>query len=254
MRRLKVVIIEDEAVAAERLAVMLQEISPGIEILARLDSVENSVQWLLNNTADLLFLDIQLSDGLCFSIFEQVAVHTPVIFTTAYDQFTIRAFKLNSIAYLLKPIRKNELEESLEKYRLLKSFFTLDIERLLENLQGKEPEYKKRFLITYGERIRKVEVSEIAWFQAMEKNVFLQTFANQSYPVDFTLDRLETMLDPAEFFRINRRFLISMNAIVNMTAWSRSRIKITLKPPPGGDEDAVVSIDRAVGFRRWLNS
>lgn len=254
MRRLKVVIIEDEAVAAERLAAMLQEISPGIEIAGRLDSVEGSVEWLLHNTADLLFLDIQLSDGICFSIFDQVAVNTPVIFTTAYDQYTIKAFKTNSIAYLLKPIRRTELEESLEKYDSMKSAFTPDIERLLENIRGKEPEYKKRFLITYGERIRKVEVTEIAWFHAMEKNVFLKTFQNQSYPVDFTLDRLEALVDPAKFFRINRRFLINMDAIVNMTAWSRSRIKVELRPPAEGDDASVVSIDRAVGFRKWLNS
>jgi two-component system response regulator LytT len=254
MRRLKVVIIEDEIIAAERLAEMLRETDPGIEILAHLDSVESSVLWLLNNTCDLLFLDIQLSDGICFSIFEQVAVHTPVIFTTAYDQYTIKAFKLNSISYLLKPIQKSELEESLEKYRNFKSVFTLDIERLLENLQGREPEYKKRFLITYGERIRKVEIAEIAWFYALEKSVFLKTFQDQSFPVDFTLDRLETLVDPAKFFRINRRFLINMDAIVNMAAWSRSRIKIELKPPASGAEDAVVSIDRAVAFRKWLNT
>jgi DNA-binding LytR/AlgR family response regulator len=254
MRRLKVVLIEDETVAADRLAKMLHEVSPEIEILARLDSIESSVQWLRTHTADLLFLDIQLSDGICFSIFEQVVINTPVIFTTAYDQYTIRAFKLNSIAYLLKPIRKDDLEESLAKYQSLKSAFTLDIERLLDNLQGKEPEYKKRFLITYGERIRKVEVHEIAWFYAMEKSVFLKTFNDQSYPVDYTLDRLESMVDPSKFFRINRRFLISLDAIVNMTTWSRSRIKVELKPPVGGDEDAVVSIDRAVAFRKWLNT
>ena len=189
MRKLKVIIIEDEAIAAERLASMLTEISPHIDILAQPDSVEGAVAWLSTNTADLIFADIQLADGLCFSIFEQIVVHTPVIFTTAYDQYTIRAFKLNSIAYLLKPIRKSDLAESLEKYQTLKSVFTTDLERLLENLQGREPGYKKRFLITYGDKIRKVETAEIAWFSAMEKSVFMRTFQDQSYPVDYTLDR-----------------------------------------------------------------
>ncbi len=252
MRKLKVIIIEDEAIAAERLASLLKEVSPETEILARFDSIAGSVSWLSVNSADLIFADIQLSDGLCFSIFEQVVVHTPVIFTTAFDQYTIRAFKLNSISYLLKPIRKSDLTESLEKYHTLKSIFSTDLERLLENLQGQEPGYKKRFLITYGDKIRKVETQEIAWFSAMEKSVFMRTFADQSYPVDYTLDRLETILDPGKFFRINRRFLISIDSIVNMTVWSRSRILITLKPPAGKDE-AVVSIDRAGEFRKWLN-
>ncbi len=252
MRKLKIVIIEDESVAAQRLASLLHEIAPEISVTARLDSITAAVPWFMNNTADLIFADIQLADGLCFSIFEQVNVNIPVIFTTAYDQYTIKAFKLNSIAYLLKPISKSDLEESLEKYETLRSLFSIDIDRLLENMQGREPGYKKRFLITYGDRIRKVETSEIAWFHALEKSVFMRTFQDQSFPVDFTLDRLETMLDPDKFFRINRRYLISMEAIVNMTLWSRSRILIELKPAAGKDE-AVVSIDRAAEFRRWLN-
>lgn len=252
MRKLKIVIIEDEAVAAQRLASLLHEIAPDISVMARLDSIASAVPWFMNNTADLIFADIQLADGLCFSIFEQVNVNIPVIFTTAYDQYTIKAFRLNSIAYLLKPIGRSDLEESLEKYETLRSIFSIDFDRLLENMQGREPGYKKRFLITYGDRIRKVETSEIAWFHALEKSVFMRTFQDQSFPVDFTLDRLETMLDPDKFFRINRRYLISMESIVNMTLWSRSRILIELKPAAGKDE-AVVSIDRAAEFRRWLN-
>lgn len=252
MRKLKVIIIEDEAIAAERLASMLREISPETEILAQPDSIERAVAWLSVNSADLIFADIQLADGLCFSIFEQIVVQTPVIFTTAYDQYTIRAFKLNSIAYLLKPVRKSDLAESLDKYHTLKSIFSTDLERLLENIQGREPGFRKRFLITYGDKIRKVETQEIAWFSALEKSVFMRTFQDQSYPVDYTLDRLETILDPERFFRINRRFLINIDSIVNMTIWSRSRILIALNPPAGRDE-AVVSIDRAGEFRKWLN-
>ncbi len=251
---MKVVIIEDESIAADRLEGMLREISPEMEVIARIGSVKEAIRWLSVHTADLLFLDIQLSDGICFSIFDEVVVHTPVIFTTAYDQYTIRAFKLNSVAYLLKPIRKQELEESLAKYRSLQTVFSLDLERILLNLQGREPKYRNRFLIQYGEKIRKVEVSDIAYFYALEKGVYLNTFQDQSYPLDFTLDRLGDMLDPAKFFRINRRMLISMEAIVNMTAWSRSRIKIGLKPAPANEDDAVVSIERTAEFRRWLNS
>ena len=173
---MNVLIIEDEIFAAEKLEDMLHEIDPKINVSAKLGSITESVKWLMKNSTDLIFLDIQLSDGISFSIFEQVTVNTPVIFTTAYDQYAIKAFQLNSISYLLKPIRKADLEESLQKYRSLKSAFGIDFEMLLANIQGREPEYKKRFLIQIGEKIRKVEVSETAYFYVLDKGIFLQNF------------------------------------------------------------------------------
>lgn len=251
---LNVLIIEDEELAADRLESMIRDIDPGFTIMAKIGSVKESVKWLSTHTADLIFLDIQLSDGLSFGIFDRVNVQTPIIFTTAYDEYAIKAFQLNSIAYLLKPIRKSDLMESLQKYQALKSAFTIDFERLLANLQGKKPEYKKRFLIQTGDKIRKVEISDIAWFYALDKGVYLRTFQNHTYPAESSLDSLEQMVDPSQFFRINRKYLVNMEAIANMVAWSRGRIKLELKPKADDEFDSVVSIDRASDFRKWLNS
>lgn len=251
---MNVLIIEDEIFAAEKLEDMLHQIDPGIHVLAKLGSITESTKWLMQNSADLIFLDIQLSDGLSFSIFEQVTVNTPVIFTTAYDQYAIKAFQLNSIAYLLKPIRPSDLAESLTKYRSLKSAFHIDFETLLANIQGKEPDFKKRFLIQIGEKIRKVEVSETAYFYILDKGVYLKTFEGKSYPVDYTLDKLESLLNPESFFRINRKFLVSMESISKMVAYSRGRVKLELKPKPEDDFDTIVSIDRSSDFKKWLNS
>lgn len=252
--KLNVLIIEDEALAAERLESLIREIDPEIHILAKLPSVREAVKWLSLNQTDLIFLDIQLSDGLSFSIFDQITITTPVIFTTAFDQYAIKAFQLNSIAYLLKPIRRNELQESLQKYQSLKSAFSIDFERLLANIQGKKPEYKKRFLIQTGDKIRKIETSDIAWLYAQDKCVFMRTFQNQTLPADSSLDNLEQLLDPAQFFRINRKYLVNMDAIANMVAWSRGRIKLELKPKTDDEFDSVVSIDRSSDFKKWLNS
>lgn len=251
---MNVLIIEDEIFAAEKLEQMLLEINPAINVLAKLGSINESVKWLLNNTSDLIFLDIQLSDGISFSIFEQVTINTPIIFTTAYDQYAIKAFQLNSISYLLKPIRKIELENSLKKYQLLKSAFSIDFKMLLANIQGREPEYKKRFLIQIGEKIRKVELSEIAYFFVLEKAVYLRTFQRNSYPVDYTLDKLESLINPEKFFRINRKYIVSIDSISNMLAYSRSRVKLELKPKVDEELDTIVSIDRSSDFKKWLNS
>jgi len=251
---MKVLIIEDEIFAAEKLEQMLLEINPSITVLAKLGSINQSVKWLVNHTCDLIFLDIQLSDGISFSIFDQITINTPIIFTTAYDQYAIKAFQLNSISYLLKPIRKVELEESLIKYRSLKSAFTIDFDMLLANIQGREPEYKKRFLIQIGEKIKKVELGEIAYFFVLEKAVFMKTFQGNTYPVEYTLDKLESLINPEKFFRINRKYIVNMDAISNMSAYSRSRVKLELKPKTEDEFDTIVSIDRSSDFKKWLNS
>jgi DNA-binding LytR/AlgR family response regulator len=250
---MRVIIIEDEELAAERLEKMLIETAPETEVIAKLSSVKESVKWLTLNKADLIFLDIQLSDGLSFSIFEQITVKTPVIFTTAYDQYAIKAFNLNSVSYLLKPVRKNELTEALQKYKSLKSAFSIDFENILSAVQGKQPDYRRRFLIQIGDRFRKIEAEEIAYFYAMEKCTFLKTFEGNSYPLDLSLDNLVNVIDPSQFFRINRKYVVNMRSIKNMYAWSRSRIKIILSPSVDEDSDTIVSIDRAADFRNWLN-
>lgn len=251
---MNVLIIEDEVFAAEKLEQMLLDINPAINILAKLGSINESVKWLMNNTSDLIILDIQLSDGISFSIFEQVTINTPIVFTTAYDQYAIKAFQLNSISYLLKPIRKTDLEESLKKYQSLKSAFSIDFDMLLANLHGRSPEHKKRFLIQIGAKIKKIELSEIAYFFVLDKAVYLRTFQGNSYPVEYTLDKLESLVSPEKFFRINRKYMVSIDSISNMVAYSRSRVKLELIPKVDEEFDTIVSIDRSADFKKWLNS
>lgn len=251
---MKILIIEDESFAADKLEEMLLDIQPSYQVLAKLDSINESVKWLLNHSCDLIFLDIQLSDGISFSIFEQVSVSTPIIFTTAYDQYAIRAFQLNSIAYLLKPIRKTDLLESLNKFKNLKSAFKIDFDTLSEHFKESEPGYKKRFLIQIGEKIKKVEVSEIAYFFVYEKGIYLRTFNENTYPVEYTIDKLEEVLNPQSFFRINRKYLVNIEAIASMVAYSRGRIKLELKPKADDAYDTIVSINRSADFKHWLNN
>lgn len=250
---MKVLIIEDEAIAAERLEEMLREIDLESEILAKIGSVKESVQWLSNHEADLIFLDIQLSDGISFSIFEQVKIATPIIFTTAYDQYAIEAFQLNSIAYLLKPIKKRELEESLQKYKTMRKVFSVDVEKLLSAFSNQGKEYKERFLIRIGDIMKKIDTSEIAYFLAEDKSVYLVTFEDKKLPVDYSLDALEEELDPNQFFRIHRSLIVNIEAIENMLAWTRSRVKLELDPNPGKNLDTVVSTSRSQDFKDWLN-
>jgi len=250
---MKVVIIEDEQLAAEKLSRTIQQVDASIEVQAVLPSVKESLRWLRKHQTDLIFLDIHLSDGISFTIFEEISLNVPVIFTTAYDQYAIKAFQVNSIAYLLKPIRKRDLAASLEKYHSLQKAYSLDITGLLDSLQRKEPSYRRRFLIRFGDKMRKIETSEVAYIYAMQKSVFMKTFDNSDFPIEFTLDKLEDDLDPSIFFRINRKFIIHMDAIKSMVAWSKSRVKLTLTPAPDEDIDIVVSNERAAEFKKWLD-
>jgi DNA-binding LytR/AlgR family response regulator len=250
---MKTIIIEDEKLAAERLEELIHEIDSSIEVTAKLTSIEQSIKWLKQNKPDLIFLDIQLEDGLSFSIFEKVDADVPIIFITAYDQYAIKAFKLNSLDYLLKPIKKDELRESLNKYKNIKSSYLVDFEEIIRNIQAKDIGYKKRFLIQYGQKIKKVEVDEAAYFYAMEKSVFLTTLTGNTYPIDYTLDKLQEILNPEKFFRINRKMILKFDAIKNMIPYSRSRIKIELTPPEPNDVEALVSVERASAFKEWMD-
>lgn len=250
---MKVIIIEDELLAAEKLKRLLLEIDKSIEVVEIISSVSKAINYLNHKKPDLIFLNIHLSDGISFSIFDKVEVNTPIIFITADDPYTIKTFKLNSVDYLLKPIRKNELEAALRKLNSfsVKSFH--EIKEVLRSYFEKDEFYQKRFMIQYGHKIRKVETTEIAYFYALDKNVFLVTFHNKVYPVDYTLEKLIELLNPTEYFRINRKLLISFKSIGNMTPYSRSRIKIELIPTEPNDIDALVSVDRVLAFRDWLN-
>lgn len=249
----RVLIIEDEKPAAEYLAYQLKQLDRDIEVLAMLTTVRESVEWLSLNKADLVFMDIHLADGNCFSIFGQVDVKTPVIFTTAYDQYAIRAFKVNSIDYLLKPIMEDDLSASLEKFRQLRASGPGDISMISEVIRSftKKPEFQQRFMVYAGEKIRSVKVNDIAYFYITEKDVFLCTADGRNYGMDYSLDKIESLVDPDLFFRINRKFIINIEAIESMFNLSGSRIKITLRPH--SPEEAIVSFHRISAFKKWLN-
>lgn len=249
---IRTLIIEDEEPAALRLEKLLKEIDPAIEILDRIESVYSAIQWLSENKQpDLMMLDIQLADGQSFEIFKKVRVDCFVIFTTAYDEYAIKAFELNSIDYLLKPVNKAKLAVSIEKYKKLsQSKSSFDFNELIHAIESKKSAYKKRFAIQIGTKIKSLETLEIAWFYSLEKNTFLGTFEGQEYPVDFSLDKLETMLDPEVFFRINRQYLINYSAILKIHVLSKSRLELEIK---GYRERMLVSTAKAHAFRQWID-
>jgi DNA-binding LytR/AlgR family response regulator len=251
---MNVLLIEDEEAAALRMQKMLRQLAPDINILAVTDSIESSVEWLQQNASpDLIFSDIHLADGSSFEIFRETDVTSPVIFTTAFDKYALEAFKLNSIDYLLKPIKAEELSQSLEKWKRLKGREkpAFDYQSLLHALQPNHSKtFQKRLVIRYGAHIKTVEVADIAFFFTQEKVTFLNTFENKKLPVDNTLDELEVMLDPAQFFRINRQFIINVKAIGSMYSYSKSRVKIELNP--SCEIETIVSTERSASFKNWL--
>lgn len=247
---MKIVIIEDEVIAADYLEKMIKLYDPSVEVMAKLDSVSSSVIWFQQNQPDLIFLDIHLGDDISFKIFEQVDIRIPVIFTTAYDHYAIRAFKLNSIDYLLKPIDQNELIASIEKYKSFGNPKT-DLRMLTELINLQKPNYQERFLVSSGQKLRSVQTSDIAYFFAEQKLSFLVDQSGKQFIVDQSLDKLETLIDPQQFFRINRQFIVSFRAIKNMISYSKSRVKLELEPQI--DKETIVSVERASDFKNWLN-
>ncbi len=247
------IIIEDENLSAQRLEGMLKKYDPGIQILAILPSVADSVQWLRRHDApDIVFMDIHLEDDLCFKIFELAPLQSPVIFTTAYDEYMIKAFKVNSIDYLLKPVNAEELAAALEKYKALKAQYSSPaIETLLEYIGRRSaPEYKTRFMITVGARIRSIEVKDVAYFYSQDKLTFMVTKDGQNLPIDFSLDKLTTLLDPREFFRISRQFLVGFQSIQTVHTFYKGKYKLDLIPK--SKVEAFVSGDRMSDFKTWL--
>lgn len=248
---MRTVIIEDEKLAADNLELMLHSIDEGIQILAKIESVRNAVKWLSSNSCDLILLDIQLSDGNSFSIFDQIDVKTPVIFITAYDQYAIRAFKHNSIDYLLKPVNKDDLSLSLQKFQEFYQNRQLpDFKSLLDTIRN-PVSYQERFLVSAGQKLRTIKTSEIAYFYVQNKYVFLCTKEDKHYDINYTLEKLEEMLDPKSFFRINRQYIINIEVIENMYTVSKSRLKLDIKPKPA--EEIIVSVNNIQEFKIWLN-
>ncbi len=248
---MKILIIEDEKPAADRLIKMIMELEPASEILAALVSIKSAVEWLMNNPApDVIMLDIHLADGQSFEIFSLVKVKSPVIFTTAYDEHALDAFKVNSIDYLLKPIKAEDLKRAFEKLKSLNAFNAKQMEEIIGKLNSKTGKYQKRMVIRFGDMIKMVEIAEVAYFYTEDKINYLCTFNNLRYPIDYNLDELEHILEPDSFFRINRQFIINIKAIEKMLAWSKSRVKVILKPVTS--EDTIVSTERSPHFKEWL--
>jgi DNA-binding LytR/AlgR family response regulator len=249
-----VLIIEDEKPAARRLARMLKELD--IEAQTMLHSVEESLNWFQNNEhPDLIFLDIQLSDGLSFEIFEEIPVNSAIIFTTAYDEYALKAFKLNSIDYLLKPIDEDELSIAVEKYKNQKpkesdlQVNIDDIRRLLINPIDRK--YKKRFTIKIGQHIKIIHVDEIECFYSENKATYIHTKENRNYLLDHSLEHWQDQLDPEHFFRVNRTFIIHINAIKDIIAYTNSRLKLQLHTYK--DMEIIVSRERVKDFKNWID-
>jgi len=248
---MKVLIIEDEKLAADRLKDLLLQINPGTEILASTESVEESANWLAKNPPpDLIFMDIQLDDGISFEIFETVNIESPVIFTTAYNEYAIRAFKVNSVDYLLKPIEKEALEAALKKFE--KIYAGKNVEQQLSKVfeQFSKP-WKIRFFVKVGARFLTIPVEEINCFFVEERCSFLRTRTGKNYDLDFSLDQVQKKVDPEIFFRINRNFIINIQYISEMISYSSSRLKIKMKDFE--HEGLVVSRDKVSEFKHWLD-
>ena len=247
---MKILIIEDEQAAARRLCRLLKELQPNAEIIDHFETVSDTVKWLmLNKQPDLILMDIHLADGSCFEIFKQIQVTAAIIFITAYDQYAIQAFKVNSIDYLLKPVKKEELEQSLAKWETSRR--EVDFTSLMEQIVQKTKEMPHRFVVKYGQYLKAIDSKEIALFYAEDKTINMLTFDKQSYPIDFSLDKLSEMLDAKMFFRINRGVIINYKSIGQMFTHFKGRIKIeTFVPSP---VETYVSADRAQSFKQWLS-
>lgn len=253
---MKILIIEDELAAANRLQRLIHNIHPDIEILEVLDSIETAVEWLQNHPhPDLIFLDIHLADGSSFEIFQQVHITTPIIFTTAYDQYALQAFRHNSIDYLLKPIKEEALAEAIDKYQKRYDKISIppaiDYQKLVEALQIQSANRQTRFLVRFGQTLLAIDIKDVAYCYTENKTNYIVTFENRRYAIDQYLDELEEILDSQQFFRINRQFIVNYDAITGMYAYSKSRVKLDLTPPFEA-ADTVVSTQRSPIFKQWL--
>ena len=246
-------IAEDEKVAAERLVGLIKKCDPSIDITEIVQSVKNAIQWLNTHQApDLIFMDIQLADGLSFEIFEQTIVKTPVIFTTAYDEYALKAFKVNSIDYLLKPVDLNELKNAIDKFKENNSPKEIPAQVFDSIIHSLTKKHKNKFVMNAGEHIKVFTADDIQCFYSLEKNTFLQNNSGRDYAINYSLDQLEDLLDPAKFFRINRKFIVSFSSISDIISYSNSRLKVKLNS--NESEDLIVSREKVQDFKKWLEN
>jgi len=255
---MKIVIVEDEPYAQQELLRLLKKSGREFELMSSIDSVEDSIQWFSNNEhPDLVFLDIQLADGLSFDIFYEIELKSAVIFTTAYDEYAIRAFELNSIDYLLKPVKTEALEAALRKFEKMKRDMSAseagvdeaNLQKLIQLMSVRN--YKNRFLTRIGDQIKSVDIHDTAYFKAEDNLVFLLGTDGHKHIIDYTLEQLEGMLDPNRFFRLNRTFIVAFPAIKKTSKYFNSRLVVELDPPT--DEQVLISRAKAKEFLEWLD-
>jgi len=252
---MKILILEDEAPATERLTNLLELHAPNSEIIGILDTGEEAIQKLEGGlNPDLILSDIELADGLCFDIFSQTKTTVPVIFTTAYNQYAIRAFEANAIDYLLKPLKVEELKTALKKAELRMSYERerVDYDKIAEAIERKSETKTKRYLVRYGQKMFVVDPNEAAYFYSEQKSTFLVDRSGKTYPLDESLTQAENDVSEGEFFRINRKFLVNINSIGEMKTYGKARIKVEVNPPHDTEENLVVSTERTPDFRKWL--
>jgi two-component system response regulator LytT len=258
MSKIKVLIIEDELQAQQLLKDMLSELDYNFEIVNCLNSVKSSVEWFKNNPhPELVLLDIQLSDGISFSIFENISIESMIIFTTSYDEYAIQAFKVNSLDYLLKPIDKDELNNAIDKFFcygkrfIRKKNFEIDYNEIASIIKKNKSQYRKRFLIQTNEDFLQLPVEEIAYFFSLQKITFAVTFNKKKYPLNFSLENLKEQLDPEKFFKVNRQIIININAIEKINSYFQG--KLVINTIPEHSEKIIIGKDKAASFKRWLD-
>lgn len=258
---MNILIVEDEELAVRKLQKTLSEVDHSAKVVGVAESIESAVEWLhTNETPDLILMDIELADGQSFEIFQRVEVKSPVVFTTSYDEYALKAFKVNSVDYLLKPIQKDELESALNKYRQIRGMYTpaaakggdYNIDSLVKELQQKLQlkEYRKRFLVKHAQKLVSIEIDEIAYFFSDGRLNFFKTTDNRKFVVDYTMDELEEMLDPEKFFRISRSFYISVDSVDQIHDYFGNRLLLNLKPAV--DKEALVSREKVTEFKKWM--
>jgi DNA-binding LytR/AlgR family response regulator len=246
---MKYIIIEDEKIAADRLRNLISELRPDYRHLLRIDSVESASISLKALQPDVIFMDIQLADGLSFDIFDQVQIETPIIFTTAYDQYAIQAFKTNSIDYLLKPIDKKELESAIEKFE--KHIHSDPQEQVIQITQSLKPEGKERFVVRVGEHLKSIKTEDIKLFYSQDKTTYLFTTENRRFPLDYTIEKLEMLVSSQNFNKISRKFIINIEHIKDIIAFTNSRLEI--KVDGFDDEQIIVAREKVNEFKAWLD-
>ena len=257
---MKVLIIEDEELAVKKLRKTLESVDSSAEVVGVADSIRSSVSWLQQNPApDLILMDIELADGQSFEIFDKVEVKSTVIFTTSYDEYALKAFKVNSVDYLLKPVQKEDLQMALNKLKTMQTMYgsipsadPLNVENLVKELQQKlQPkEFRKRFLVKHAQKLVSIDIDEIAYFYSDGRLNFFKTLDNRKFVVDYTMDELEDMLDPDKYFRISRAFYVSIACIDQIHDYFGNRLLLHLKPAV--DKEAIVSREKVADFKKWM--